>query len=274
MTICGTEPSTPTGKGAEDKEDPEVAEKVVLRIAVGSKNPCKLDAVRQAFERALVISPDSETEMKYEFDLQGFDVESGVDHQPFGDDETLTGAKNRAKSAYLAYRKQEDTFPHFAVGLEGGLEWVSLSPQVMESNAGEDGEKDSGFTGSSSKKSKRLFCMAWLAIYGRRTGHVIDQFASSDTKTYSGDKKPVFGLAKTAMFLMPPEITRLISEEGLELGDADDKFFGRTKSKHGSGTVGVLTDGIIDRAEYYEHALVLALTPWIRADVYPDGATK
>jgi hypothetical protein len=43
---------------------------------------------------------------------------------------------------------------------------------------------------------------------------------------------------------------------------------GRLNAKHGSGTVGYLTDGMIDRALYYEHALLLALIPWVR----PDGS--
>ena len=54
----------------------------------------------------------------------------------------------------------------------------------------------------------------------------------------------------------------------MELGHADDKAFNRVNSKHGAGTGGVLTDGEIDRADYYVHALKLALTPWIRPELY------
>lgn len=70
---------------------------------------------------------------------------------------------------------------------------------------------------------------------------------------------------------MPKEITRLVIHEGMELGDADDRVFGRVRSKHGSGTVGILTNHLIDRSAYYEHALQLALIPWIRPDMYPHG---
>lgn len=218
-----------------------------LRVAVGSGNPSKLKAVENALKRALGPA-------KVRLDLQGFDVASGVDHQPFGDAETKAGAKNRARAAYVAYRKKERLAPHLAVGLEGGLEWHSLPP-----------------SNGNGKKNQHLFCMAYMAIYGKRTGFVIDLFAAPDTKTYTGDKKPVYGVSKTASFAMPPAIKKLIVDEGLELGDADDRFFKRVKSKHGSGTVGILTNGVIDRAEYYEHALLLALTPWIRADCFPDG---
>jgi len=57
----------------------------------------------------------------------------------------------------------------------------------------------------------------------------------------------------------------------MELGDADDALFNRVNGKHGSGTVGILTDGLVDRSYYYEHALLMALTPWIRPDLYPEG---
>jgi non-canonical (house-cleaning) NTP pyrophosphatase len=116
-----------------------------------------------------------------------------------------------------------------------------------------------------------LWCMAWMAVYGERTSFVADLVASQDCKSHSLDKHPKVGLSKTGAFLLPISLGKLI-KEGMELGDADDKVFGRVNSKHGSGTVGVLTDGLIDRSEYYEHALVLALIPWIRPDVYPAKA--
>jgi len=67
--------------------------------------------------------------------------------------------------------------------------------------------------------------------------------------------------------MLPSPMSKLI-REGMELGDADDQISGRSKSKHGAGTVGYLTEGMIDRATYYEHALILALVPWIRPDMY------
>ena len=63
----------------------------------------------------------------------------------------------------------------------------------------------------------------------------------------------------------------MLVKQGLELGHADDKVFNRVNSKQGSGTVGILSNYVIDRSAYYEHALVLALVPWIRPDVYPHG---
>ena len=187
----------------------------------------------------------NKTSQVVSMDLHGFAVESGVRDQPFGDEETKEGAQNRAKAAYKAYRSKHGKHPHFAVGMEGGLEWMN--------------------------DETSLYCMAWMAVYGKRQAFVVELFASQAATTYFGDKKPIFGLAKTASFTIPPAIAEHV-REGMELGDADDKVFGRVKSKHGSGTVGILTDGHIDRSEYYEHAIILAMTPWIRPDVYPEGS--
>lgn len=222
-------------------------EKCVLRVSVGSSNPSKIRAVQQALDTALQ-SKSSWVQLE----IQGFDVASSVADQPFADTETQTGAKNRAKAAYRAYADKEKRCPHLAIGMEGGLEWISCASTNGTTNQDE------------------LFCMAWMAIYGRRTGHVIDLFASPDTECYVGDKKPVFGLAKTANFVLPKEITRLV-RQGVELGDADDRIFKRIKSKHGSGTVGILTNGLIDRSAYYSHSLILALTPWLHPNLYPHG---
>jgi inosine/xanthosine triphosphatase len=116
-----------------------------------------------------------------------------------------------------------------------------------------------------------LWCMAWIAIYGRRQASIIDLIAAAETKYYTGDKKPVFGIAKTATFLLPKSVTELV-KKGMELSHADDQVFGRVASGQGSGTVGLLTNHLILRRDYYAHALTLALIPWIRPDVYTNGA--
>lgn len=215
----------------------------VLNIAVGSTNPVKVNAVRETLHRMIQQSRYDEISME----VEGFDVKSGVAAQPMGDDETQLGAKNRSLEAYRAYKKKFLRFPHLAVGLEGGLEW-SLDKKV-------------------------LWCMAWVCCYGKRGPLVVDLLGSSETKFYHGDKKPVFGFAKTASFPLPAPVTELV-RQGLELGDADDKVFNRTNSKQGTGTVGILSGYIINRTDYYVHAIVLALVPWIRADMYPNGCEK
>jgi non-canonical (house-cleaning) NTP pyrophosphatase len=48
------------------------------------------------------------------------------------------------------------------------------------------------------------------------------------------------------------------------------QVFGRTKSGQGNGTVGKLTANVVTRAAYYEHAVMMALIPFMKPDLYPE----
>lgn len=99
---------------------------------VGSSNPVKLNAVRSAVEERW---PDAE--------IVGYEVESGVNAQPMSDEETQTGALNRARAALAAGRA---AFPKVSeaeclgVGLEGGVTpwknelWSTVWAAVMDSS--------------------------------------------------------------------------------------------------------------------------------------------
>jgi inosine/xanthosine triphosphatase len=73
--------------------------------------------------------------------------------------------------------------------------------------------------------------------------------------------------SRTADFILPQKTMELINQ-GYELGHADDIVFGKVNSKQEMGSVGILTKGIIDRTEYYEHAAILALIPFINEELY------
>ncbi len=76
----------------------------VRRVAVGSANPVKLAAVRAVLA---AVAPGVA--------VDALAVPSGVADQPFGDDETIRGARERA----LAARVGVDA--DLGVGLEGGV---------------------------------------------------------------------------------------------------------------------------------------------------------
>jgi len=78
----------------------------------------------------------------------------------------------------------------------------------------------------------------------------------------------ILGVAKTSSFQLPKKISQLVLEDHLELGHADDRVFNRVNSKQGSGTVGVLTNSMITRTLYYDHALKLALIPFMWPELY------
>ncbi|MGC4376055.1 DUF84 family protein [Fictibacillus sp. Mic-4] len=67
-------------------------------IAIGSKNPAKVKAVKQVLNQEVV----------------SFEVPSGVSAQPFSDEETKRGAVNRAK-------KCVEKGAEIGIGLEGGV---------------------------------------------------------------------------------------------------------------------------------------------------------
>lgn len=76
-----------------------------MKIAVGSTNPVKVEAVATAFKK---YYPDSQ--------VVGFMVVSGVSEQPITEEETRKGARERAKAALLSGKEFD-----FGVGLEGGV---------------------------------------------------------------------------------------------------------------------------------------------------------
>ncbi len=189
-----------------------------IKVAVGSGNPCKLAAVKDAFKDACDASIGAG---KYELLVEGVSAESGVSDQPMGDEETMKGARNRAEGARDVMRAQSQE-PDFAVGLEGGIV--------------DEGEE--------------MWCMAWMAVLRVSTGE--------------------WGVARTAAFPLPKLMTALV-RKGMELGDADDAVTGRSGSKTRGGTVGVVTQEVIPRGEYYRHALVLALARFTAEDIFGMG---
>jgi inosine/xanthosine triphosphatase len=79
--------------------------------------------------------------------------------------------------------------------------------------------------------------------------------------------REMIGKGRTGTFFLPPAVAELI-RQGKELGEADDIVFGRANSKQENGAVGLLTDNVIDRAQLYEHALILALIPFKNETLY------
>lgn len=75
------------------------------------------------------------------------------------------------------------------------------------------------------------------------------------------------GKGRTGAFLLPESVAQLV-RAGKELGDANDLVFGRQNSKQQDGAIGLLTGGIMDRTELYEHAVVLALAPIKSAEFF------
>lgn len=68
------------------------------------------------------------------------------------------------------------------------------------------------------------------------------------------------GLARTPTLPLPPAVQALL-EQGLELGEANDRVFGTRDSKRKGGAFGLLTAGRLTRGGIYAETLSLALIP-------------
>lgn len=75
------------------------------------------------------------------------------------------------------------------------------------------------------------------------------------------------GKARTGTFYLPPAIAELV-RQGKELGEADDIVFQQSNSKQKNGAIGILTGDVIDRAQLYEQAVILALVPFKNKALY------
>ncbi|HMX25429.1 MAG TPA: inosine/xanthosine triphosphatase, partial [Blastocatellia bacterium] len=57
------------------------------------------------------------------------------------------------------------------------------------------------------------------------------------------DREGLVGKGQSGRFLLPEPVAQLV-RDGIELGEADDRFFGRSNSKQQDGAIGILSDGV------------------------------
>ncbi len=74
-----------------------------MKVCIGTNNKAKVNAVKNCL--------GNDTQIEYAM----FNVSSGVSNQPFSDEETITGAINRAKAAL------QEGDGDLGIGLEGGV---------------------------------------------------------------------------------------------------------------------------------------------------------
>ncbi|MBK8987509.1 MAG: inosine/xanthosine triphosphatase [Chloroflexi bacterium] len=127
-----------------------------MRIAVGSTNPVKVTAVQtivsQLWPEAVVTAVS---------------VATGVSHMPLNDDETITGARNRARAARAAVNAD------LGFGLEGGVHPDPIGLVLQGWVVVTDGNGREGIGGAG-----RLRLPAGLAsrvLAGEELGPVMDE---------------------------------------------------------------------------------------------------
>ncbi len=83
-----------------------------MKVNVGSDNPVKVNAVKNAFGKYFKVKVNS------------FNVSSGVKEQPLSLNEIIKGAKNRAKKSFMQSGFDKTfgkSFCSYSVGIESGL---------------------------------------------------------------------------------------------------------------------------------------------------------
>ncbi len=106
----------------------------------------------------------------------------------------------------------------------------------------------------------------WVGIEGG-TDEKSDNEMEASAWVVIQSKDNKLGKGKTGTFYLPKKVVTLI-KQGKELGEAVDTVFGQTNCKQENGAVGVLTDDVTNRTEYYTNAVILALIPFKGKEKY------
>lgn len=99
---------------------------------------------------------------------------------------------------------------------------------------------------------------------GRSAEEPPDLHAFARVAVRVGDR---LGESASGRFRLPGPVAALV-REGAELGEADDRVFGREGSKREEGAVGLLTGGAVTRTELYAQAVCLALCRFVHPELY------
>jgi len=190
-----------------------------IHVAIGSKNQAKCDAVKMAFgemfESAMI-------------DFYPVSVESGVDSQPFGIENIVLGAKNRAYRAFIqkfsmdiSNNRQNDIF--LGVGIEAGL----------------------------------------VEVIGSETGYLDFQF----TAIYNKDGNYTIGCGP-AFEYPSIITTQVLNGEAKEIGDVIERLSGVENIKEKQGAIGFLTHDKYKRADILKYSVISALIPYMNEKLY------
>lgn len=85
----------------------------------------------------------------------------------------------------------------------------------------------------------------------------------------NNEENHVWGLS----FPLPPAAADRILRNKEEMGPVMDDLLKSSQSKGKLGSIGVLTDGHLSRAQMWESALITAFIPFLNPELYPPSST-
>lgn len=107
-----------------------------------------------------------------------------------------------------------------------------------------------GVEGGILDSDQGMWAYAWVVVVNRENGN-----------------QARIGKGQTGRFLLPEAVSHLV-RGGMELGEADDHFFGRNNSKQQEGAIGILSDNRITRMTLYKPAVIFALLQFVHPEYY------
>jgi len=173
-----------------------------IRVAVGSTNKVKVDAVRNIFTQAFGL-----------VEIVSVEPSNEIGKQPL-EEGTIQGSMQRAKSAI------EKTRADFGVGIEAGLFFNELLQKYLDIQ----------------------YCS------------IVDSSGKVTVGHGPG-------------FEYPPEVIKAVLAGGT-VGDTMSRITEIESIGHKMGSIGYLSDGMIDRTSLTEIAVLMALIPRIRKELY------
>lgn len=155
----------------------------------------------------------------------------------------------------------EKMFPSGSFEIEG----VSVSSDIADQPLSDSETYQGAYNRATNAQIAAPEADFWVGLEGgiEAKGSDMESFAWMVVRSKDGQ----IGKGRTGTFFLPPQVAALI-HEGKELGEADDIVFQKSNSKQAGGAVGLLTDNIVTRADYYETALLFALIPFRNPELY------
>ena len=154
-----------------------------VKVCIGTNNKAKVKAVKNCLEANNNIV------------FATFDVSSGVREQPFSDEETVTGALNRAKAAL------QEGAGDIGIGLEGGVH--QTNGFLYLNNWGALVLKDGSTYVASGAKIPLPKEIERELISGRELGPVMDEYAQKENVRHNEGAIGIFTngrINRTTMF--------------------------------------------------------------------------
>ena len=113
-----------------------------------------------------------------------------------------------------------------------------------------------GLEGGVDKKNGKWYECGWIVVKKK----IMDNS--------EGDEYDNIGIASSARFEISDKIMRMITEDKMELGTVMDKLSEKQSVKTNEGAMGILTNGLLSRAQVYSDAVIFAFSKFISEKKY------